>query len=243
MATHNEPPPSYDCVMALDEVISRKRKNLYTFKAYHHHAGFDAKDCIAGHSTPTPTTPQVSLEETHCDNRGPSSPTSLCNCNCSISQTFTANLCTNCNTLIDSADGDNNNAPCSHATQDDCPLTCLTLPVGATLPEDDSLSDRLNNNEVSGDANGNGQPDASPSTSTSTHYLSCPVQLTCERPSCIEEDDEVDGNGNRRQAGSEEELSTINQNGLIRLDMSKIIDQTGLPTYEAALHLKSSGYV
>ncbi|XP_055610393.1 homeobox protein 5 [Uranotaenia lowii] len=31
--------------------------------------------------------------------------------------------------------------------------------------------------------------------------------------------------------------------GLVRLDLSQIIDQTGLPTYEAALHLESSGYV
>ena len=33
------------------------------------------------------------------------------------------------------------------------------------------------------------------------------------------------------------------ENGVIRMDMSKIIDQTGLPTYEAALRLESSGYV
>lgn len=33
------------------------------------------------------------------------------------------------------------------------------------------------------------------------------------------------------------------ENGVIRIDMSKIIDQTGLPTYEAALRLESSGYV
>ena len=39
------------------------------------------------------------------------------------------------------------------------------------------------------------------------------------------------------------DLDTINENGIIRLDMSKIIDKTGLPTYEAALKLESSGYV
>lgn len=39
------------------------------------------------------------------------------------------------------------------------------------------------------------------------------------------------------------ELDSINDNGIIRLDMSKIIDKTGLPTYEAALKLESSGYV
>ncbi|XP_036331662.1 uncharacterized protein LOC118743211 [Rhagoletis pomonella] len=39
-------------------------------------------------------------------------------------------------------------------------------------------------------------------------------------------------------------LDAINANsGIIRVDMSKIIDQTGLPTYEAAAKLESSGYV
>lgn len=38
-------------------------------------------------------------------------------------------------------------------------------------------------------------------------------------------------------------LDCINENGLISLDMSKIIDKTGLPTYDAAIKLESSGYV
>uniref|UniRef100_A0A182NJB6 Uncharacterized protein n=1 Tax=Anopheles dirus TaxID=7168 RepID=A0A182NJB6_9DIPT len=37
--------------------------------------------------------------------------------------------------------------------------------------------------------------------------------------------------------------SRLGENGLVRLDMSQIIDNTGLPTYEAALKLESSGYV
>ncbi|XP_075167387.1 spermiogenesis-related protein stanley-cup [Haematobia irritans] len=39
------------------------------------------------------------------------------------------------------------------------------------------------------------------------------------------------------------DLDCINDNGIISLDMSKIIDKTGLPTYDAALKLESSGYV
>lgn len=39
------------------------------------------------------------------------------------------------------------------------------------------------------------------------------------------------------------DFDNINENGIIRLDMSQIIDSTGLPTYEAALKLESSGYV
>jgi len=39
------------------------------------------------------------------------------------------------------------------------------------------------------------------------------------------------------------DINNINENGIITLDMSKIIDISGLPTYEGALKLESSGYV
>lgn len=39
------------------------------------------------------------------------------------------------------------------------------------------------------------------------------------------------------------DFENCNENGLVRMDMSQIIDNTGLPTYEAALKLESSGYV
>ncbi|XP_022232258.2 uncharacterized protein LOC111080757 isoform X2 [Drosophila obscura] len=55
------------------------------------------------------------------------------------------------------------------------------------------------------------------------------------------------GNAEEEPAsGSQEhnqDLSSINENGFISLDMSKIIDRSGLPTYEGALKLESSGYV
>jgi len=41
----------------------------------------------------------------------------------------------------------------------------------------------------------------------------------------------------------EQDLNNINENGIISLDMSKIIDRSGLPTYEGAIKLESSGYV
>lgn len=40
-----------------------------------------------------------------------------------------------------------------------------------------------------------------------------------------------------------EEIEILNDNGILRMDMSKIIDRTGLPTYDAALKLESYGYV
>lgn len=251
MTAHNEPPPSYECVIALDEVISRKRKNLYTFKGHHQNAGEERKDCmlngINGTATPTPTTPQVSLDENNCDIRSPSSALSLCNCNCAINQNYaaSANLCANCNNVIDNMDNvNNNNSSCpvrtisgSNLAQDCCTLSDTNRPT----TELDSLNDQLNNNDYNGNSSHQMDSVASPSTSTSTNYISCSAValLSSERQSSLnemEEDDEeaIDGNGNCRQ---------LDRNGLIRLDMSQIIDQTGLPTYEAALQLKSSGYV
>ncbi len=46
------------------------------------------------------------------------------------------------------------------------------------------------------------------------------------------------------ESDGDAEFNSLNENGLIRVDMRKLIDdQTGLPTYEAALKLESSGYV
>lgn len=252
MTVNNEPPPSYDCVMALDEVISRKRKNLYTFKVYHHHPGHAIKDCTGsgnGNATPTPT-PQVSLDETNCDIRSPSSAASLCNCNCVINQNYTTNLCANCNNVIDNVDNANNNFTCPVAfisgsnLAQDCAMSEASRPTRAV--EIDLLVDQLNV-----DYNGNShQFDsiASPSTSTSTqHYTSCSLVssgVQHQRQNDATDDDvEINGNGSCRRQTERTNLDTINGNGLIRLDMSQIIDQTGLPTYEAALKLKSSGYV
>ncbi|KAH8347998.1 hypothetical protein KR084_002968 [Drosophila pseudotakahashii] len=55
---------------------------------------------------------------------------------------------------------------------------------------------------------------------------------------------EVDGDGGQATGRQEEQdLNNINENGIISLDMSKIIDRSGLPTYEGAIKLESSGYV
>ncbi|KAH8297235.1 hypothetical protein KR044_007879 [Drosophila immigrans] len=45
------------------------------------------------------------------------------------------------------------------------------------------------------------------------------------------------------EAAATLDINNINENGIISLDMSKIIDVSGLPTYEGALKLESSGYV
>lgn len=49
--------------------------------------------------------------------------------------------------------------------------------------------------------------------------------------------------GHRRRGNSPVEFDVLSDNGIVRMDMSKIIDRTGLPTYDAAIKLESFGYV
>lgn len=51
-----------------------------------------------------------------------------------------------------------------------------------------------------------------------------------------------DANGNIIST-EDNALDMMNGKGVIKLDMSRIMDPTGLPTYEAALKLKSSTYI
>lgn len=53
--------------------------------------------------------------------------------------------------------------------------------------------------------------------------------------------DQSDRNNNN--SAVKNEFDNLNENGIVRMDMSKIIDATGLPTYDAALKLESCGYV
>lgn len=50
-------------------------------------------------------------------------------------------------------------------------------------------------------------------------------------------------NHKQKNNTNENEFDNLNENGIVRMDMSKIIDTTGLPTYDAALKLESCGYV
>lgn len=55
--------------------------------------------------------------------------------------------------------------------------------------------------------------------------------------------EELNNNTIINDDGSLVDLDMIKANGIIKLDMSRIMDHTGLPTYEAALKLKSSNYI
>lgn len=265
---HNEPPPSYDIVMALDEVISRKRKNLYTFKGFHHHHREKDYNGNDNDNNEDNLMPQVTTTLYHAPDDITPTINTFCNCNCTNNQNYASNLCTNCSNIIianTTTDDDNNNV-CS----------IITLPLNENIPlninsncqlqqtyqqeqqqqyqpSDDLLYDQLNNNnndtsiEIMLEDSIN-----SPSTSNTNYNrlndTTAGNDNNCRKMSSDDDSDEddIDMNGNVNNGAMPNRnvnLETINRNGLIRLDMSQIIDHTGLPTYEAAIKLESSGYV
>ncbi|XP_016983860.1 uncharacterized protein LOC108047944 [Drosophila rhopaloa] len=155
---------------------------------------------------------------------------------------------------------------------EDEPLTALSVESGLNMTgrrEEPALcpcpSDIDNGNHISGDAlqdeaNGNvrvctidepPQNDAVPLSITAVNdendnaATSDTPQTTSSdgrEPEEVEQEQELE----QEQATGqqvEQDLNNINENGIISLDMSKIIDRSGLPTYEGAIKLESSGYV
>ncbi|CAO1352672.1 unnamed protein product [Diamesa serratosioi] len=260
---HNEPPPSYDIVMALDEVISRKRKNLYTFKGFHHHHREKDYNGNDDDNNEDNLMPQVTTTLYHAPDEITPTINTFCNCNCTINQNYASNLCTNCSNIIitnTTTDQDNNNV-CSIITS---PLNENINPLNISncqlqhnqqlqqQPENDLLYDQLNNNNDTSVEVMLENCINSPSTSNTNYNrlneTTAGTDNNCRKMSSDDDSDEddIDMNGNVNNGAMPNRnvnLETINRNGLIRLDMSQIIDHTGLPTYEAAIKLESSGYV
>lgn len=123
----------------------------------------------------------------------------------------------------------------------------------------------INNSEVEVEEDEGGIPPRPPVRTTSRSLQ--PTDVSCAQPTMPDDQESASdlnnnninhGTGTSTMRDGEETMTTTSnsnsnngrycdpllyENGLIRLDMSKIIDRTGLPTYEAALRLESSGYV
>lgn len=202
------PPPSYDMVVALDEIVARRtNKNcqLHQNLTMENYCPFttsnDFKTCSNfrekndnenfNGSLRFKTTNQNEYE----NNREQSDI--ICSiCDKTVSNTCSCNLSNeNVNIFIENNNNNNNN---SNNNDDDVNGNCI-------------CNDFLHNDENLVNV---------PSTSTQHSNF-------------------YDENFNNNII----DFENCNENGLVRMDMSQIIDNTGLPTYEAALKLESSGYV
>ncbi|XP_021697281.1 serine protease/ABC transporter B family protein tagD isoform X2 [Aedes aegypti] len=131
----------------------------------------------------------------------------------------------NCCTSRDDArhnEENNNNLPSGAS---------LSSPVIRTTPIDATAADRA----PVGDTAGN--------NANSPNNNHEPAQTTIDDDGEVGPNDEDHKSADNDDDDGGDTFRNLAENGLVRLDMSQIIDQTGLPTYEAALRLESSGYV
>lgn len=160
-------------------------------------------------------------------------------------------LCRNCGELID---GDDTN--CNQTGGNKCLynyLTSVSNPNGQVIEEtgdtlDQMLHDIANNNNTIGpnteqQANNDMMTHISMSTTTPNNSNNNNNNNNDQENDCNISGTNHTISPNNNNGSSVVDLRSFNENGLIRLDMSQIIDSTGLPTYEAALKLEASGYV
>ncbi|KAH8371267.1 hypothetical protein KR093_006765 [Drosophila rubida] len=131
---------------------------------------------------------------------------------------------------------DNDNVGASVAEQPPLPLMTLTCPNGNQIDAaavEVEAADAANGNVVDSTTTAAEAPaaDADIDENDNTAATAAAAEETSAGASASEE------------AAGSLDIDNMNENGIISLDMSKIIDVSGLPTYEGALKLESSGYV
>lgn len=289
----NGPPPSYEIVVALDEM---QRRGHGMIKKCHHLncplnkypmneceivrgggvCDEDVKNFVTIEDMEFANGEEVLMNTNHKedddDDNVNKNGNSMCNinslnnnlCDCDATTTMfvamipqqrNATLCRNCGEMID---GDDTN--CNQTGGNKCLynyLTSVSNPNGQVLEEtgdtlDQMLHDIANNNNTIG-------PNTEQiNNDMMTHISMTTTQTTSNNIHNNNNDHDQENtcnisgsnhhatnctNNNNNNGNSGVDLRTFNENGLIRLDMSQIIDSTGLPTYEAALKLEASGYV
>lgn len=80
-------------------------------------------------------------------------------------------------------------------------------------------------------------------TTSQTEFYDHPNNTVTTSAAISTEGNAEEVNNNILNDSNTTDIDLIRSNGIIKLDMSRIMDNTGLPTYEAALKLKSSNYI
>ncbi|XP_058837716.1 uncharacterized protein LOC131693689 [Topomyia yanbarensis] len=164
----------------------------------------------------------------------------------------------NSNELYSSSDCINNNNNNNNIDESDC--------TGANHKSGDDDTDEVNNNnkspsvatapepvrsrtilnsgttDITDNAIGGGDSNNANSP-TGGNDLTVGVDSSVNAASAAGANHRASDNGNGGAGREHDTFRNLAENGFVRLDMSQIIDRTGLPTYEAALRLESSGYV
>ncbi|XP_039447522.1 uncharacterized protein LOC120426803 [Culex pipiens pallens] len=229
------PPPSYDTVLAQDKMhaeVAAQWKELGL--------SYPTKGGLLGQKPellePTEFTDIREAIDCHnCCQVGGAGGTSL--------QVY----CRNCGQFVDAAmvtshDANNNENRCS-------PTAVVRNLADCTDPSHDDNGNLVNPEtivEPSEDANNNENlNDGAGRDDENNNNSGIPSGAIENLSNPTNRSEEAVTPGGSLESGSsgDSTIRNLNENGIVRLDMSRIIDQTGLPTYEAALKLESSGYV
>lgn len=271
-SNQNGPPPSYEAVVALDGIRKCSNVNCPLGKTMNidddtcgddvHKSGLTIEDMESANDddgvldNSDKYYGETKCNEDHlimCPRCAPPPPhqsnnNHLCDCNNLIAGIVSQTTpCRNCGELFDAA-SDANVTNCNQMEGNNkCCYNYMTTPNpnGQIMDEENPTSTEqqsnsnvemlncVNNNNLMGvgdEVNNNNDSNGLSSATTTT----------------TSNDDTNDDNNNNATVNTTTntvDLQQINENGIIRLDMSQIIDSTGLPTYEAAIKLEQSGYV
>lgn len=254
-SNQNGPPPSYEAVVALDGIRKCSNVNCPLGKTMNIDAFDGDKSGLTiedmEHDDGVLDNNDKYYEGNKCNlilcercaTTGPNqSNNNLCDCNNLIGDVST---CRNCGEeILDANDNDqqiNQNNKCHYNQMTSVPSSATTVsnPNGQIL---DEMGPVMENVEMLNSVNNNNNLMGDDSNNNNNNNFNGLVTETSD--DAIVNDNDNNNNGDvTTENNTVVDLQPFNENGLIRLDMSQIIDSTGLPTYEAALKLEQSGYV
>lgn len=265
-SNQNGPPPSYEAVVALDGIRKCSNVNCPLGKTMNidddtcgvvddvHKGGLTIEDMespasnddgILDNNDKYYGENKCNMEHLVCQRCSPNQSNHLCDCNNLIEGVVsTTNTCRNCGELFDVA-SDANITNCSQIDGNNkCYYNYMTTPNpnGQIMDEENPVVAEQSNVEMLNCVNNNNNNNLM----GVGDELNNNNALSNDMVTITGGDDTNDDNNNNNNATANNtvvDLQQINENGIIRLDMSQIIDSTGLPTYEAAIKLEQSGYV
>lgn len=228
---HNEPPPSYH------EVIANKQKEIFAYKNIKSFNECDKHDndaaAILSPTSNTSSTYEFNQSENnhHCRNLNDNntvaatgvvtsplcdldSDSVVCECTTAINHHHHHFIANFCENC-NKLYSNNNNVTLTTCGQQNCFQNQFNYCM--------DMDDQYNNNNIIDQ--------------------DCCMQQSQTSGQIQEHTSEPNSNNKNDENGNETNSINLNCNGLIRLDMSQIMDHTGLPTYDAAIKLESSGYV
>ncbi|XP_059612663.1 uncharacterized protein LOC132259129 [Phlebotomus argentipes] len=229
------PPPSYEQVVALDEMAARHPSAFKPARAMRHSQSHPGHFCpfmlLEAETTKCPEYAQLKCDAEEAAGGNSSDTAKVEEQILSPRHIVTGKL-----TLP---------SPCQCQQMDNMNPSGEAMDWSCgTTPEDEDNHHPVAHSPA--EANGNIVCHESDTECSCTRNNNClPSTSSASQRCCCSNNNntEMASDGDMNQNPGPIDFESLNENGLVRIDISQIIDKTGLPTYEAAIRLESSGYV